>query len=110
MELDLLTRVRTGDGEAFRQLVEPYWRDLRLHCYRILGSLHDAEDAFQETLLAAWQGLATFEGRSSLRTWLYRIATSRSLNVARSRRRRLAVAPFPLESVLPQPNHHGEAT
>lgn len=110
VELDLLTRVRTGDGEAFRQLVEPYWRDLRLHCYRILGSLHDAEDAFQETLLAAWQGLATFEGRSSLRTWLYRIATSRSLNVARSRRRRLAVAPPPLESVLPQPNQQGEAT
>lgn len=110
VELDLLARGRTGDGEAFRQLVEPYWRDLRLHCYRILGSLHDADDALQETLVAAWQGLGAFEGRSSLRTWLYRIATSRSLNVARSRRRRLAVAPPPVATELPPPSRRGEVT
>ena len=72
MSAELLDRARAGDGEAFRQVVEPHRRELQLHCYRMLGSLQDAEDALQDTLLAAWRGLAAFEGRSSLRTWLYR--------------------------------------
>jgi DNA-directed RNA polymerase specialized sigma24 family protein len=86
-----LARARAGDEEAFRQLTEPHRRELQLHCYRILGSVQDAEDLVQETLLAAWRGLETFEGRASVRSWLYRIATNRCLNAlrARSRRQRL---------------------
>src|SRR4051812_49660422 len=83
-----LTRARAGDEHAFRELVDPYRRELHLHCYRILGSLQDAEDQVQETLLAAWRGLEGFEQRSSLRAWLYRIATNRCLNVLRDRSRR----------------------
>ena len=83
-----LSRAREGDEEAFRELVEPYRRELQLHCYRILGSLQDAEDQLQETLLAAWRGLEDFEGRASLRGWLYRIATNRCLNALRARKRR----------------------
>src|SRR5919204_6990739 len=83
-----LTRARAGDEDAFRSLVEPYRRELQLHCYRILGSLQDAEDLLQETMLAAWTGLEKFEGRSSLRAWLYRIATNRCLNALRDSRRR----------------------
>jgi RNA polymerase sigma-70 factor (ECF subfamily) len=106
---DLLDQARTGDPDAFRDLVEPYQRDLGLHCYRILGSAHDAEDALQETMLAAWQGLAGFEGRSSVRTWLYRIATSRSLNAVRSRSRRPTVEqPLPPGLGLPEPSRRGE--
>lgn len=85
---DLLCRARAGDGEAFRELIEPYRRELQVHCYRMLGSLQDAEDTLQDTLLAAWQGLEGFQGRSSLRTWLYRIATNRCLNARRSAGRR----------------------
>jgi RNA polymerase sigma-70 factor (ECF subfamily) len=85
-----MSRARAGDGEAFRELTEPYRRELQVHCYRMLGSLHDAEDTLQETLLAAWQGLDGFEGRASLRTWLYRIATNRCLNARRSASRRQA--------------------
>jgi RNA polymerase sigma-70 factor (TIGR02960 family) len=87
---DLITRARAGDGEAFRELTEPYRRELQVHCYRMLGSLQDAEDVLQDTLLAAWQGLAGFEERASIRTWLYRIATNRCLNVLRSATRRPA--------------------
>jgi RNA polymerase sigma-70 factor (TIGR02960 family) len=84
----VLARARAGDGDAFRELTDPYRRELQLHCYRILGSLQDAEDLVQETLLAAWRGLKGFEGRASLRAWLYRIATNRCLNALRDRERR----------------------
>src|SRR6185503_1903627 len=87
---ELLTRARAGDGDAFRELTEPHRRELQVHCYRILGSFQDAEDSLQDTLLAAWQGLEGFEGRASIRTWLYRIATNRCLNVLRSADRRRA--------------------
>jgi RNA polymerase sigma-70 factor (ECF subfamily) len=83
-----LARAQRGDESAFAQLTDPYRRELQLHCYRILGSLQDAEDLLQETLLAAWRGLEQFEGRSSLRAWLYTIATNRCLNVLRERDRR----------------------
>jgi RNA polymerase sigma-70 factor (ECF subfamily) len=87
---DLMSRARAGDGEAFRELTAPYGRELQVHCYRMLGSFQDAEDALQETLLAAWRGFAAFEGRASLRTWLYRIATNQCLNARRSASRRTA--------------------
>jgi RNA polymerase sigma-70 factor (TIGR02960 family) len=83
-----LVRARAGDENAFRLLTEPYRRELQLHCYRILGSVQDAEDLVQETLLAAWRSLETFEGRASVRSWLYRIATNRCLNALRARSRR----------------------
>jgi RNA polymerase sigma-70 factor (TIGR02960 family) len=88
---ELIARARAGDGDAFRQLTDPHRRELQVHCYRILGSVHDAEDALQETLLAAWQGLGGFQERSSLRTWLYRVATNRCLNALRSASRRPAM-------------------
>jgi RNA polymerase sigma-70 factor (TIGR02960 family) len=84
----LLSRARAGHENAFRELVDPYRRELPLHCYRILGSVQDAEDLLQETLLAAWRGLERFEERASLRAWLYRIATNRCLNALRDRKRR----------------------
>ena len=87
---DLISRARAGDGEAFRELTEPHRRELQVHCYRMLGSFYDAEDALQDTLLDAWQGLAGFEGRASIRTWLYRIATNRCLKALRSASRRPA--------------------
>jgi RNA polymerase sigma-70 factor (TIGR02960 family) len=87
---DLMSRARAGDSDAFRELTEPYRRELEVHCYRMLGSFQDAEDALQDTLLTAWQGLARFEGRASIRTWLYRIATNRCLNARRSASRRQA--------------------
>jgi RNA polymerase sigma-70 factor, ECF subfamily len=83
-----LARAQRGDEPAFAQLTDAYRRELQLHCYRILGSLQDAEDLLQETLLAAWRGLEQFEGRSSLRAWLYTIATNRCLNALRERDRR----------------------
>ncbi len=87
---DLMSRARAGDGDAFRELTEPYRRELQVHCYRMLGSFSDAEDALQDTLLAAWQSLGGFEERASLRTWLYRIATNKSLDARRSAGRRPA--------------------
>src|ERR1044071_1939351 len=86
--MELLTRAQAGDAEAFTELVASHRRELHVHCYRILGSAQDAEDALQETLLAAWQGLDGFEERASLRTCLYRIATNRCLNMLRAGSRR----------------------
>ncbi len=88
MTRDALARARTGDENAFREITDPHRRELQLHCYRILGSTQDAEDLVQETLLAAWRGLDAFEGRASVRTWLYRIATNGCLNALRARSRR----------------------
>ena len=87
---DSISRARAADSDAFRELTEPYRRELQVHCYRMLGSFQDAEDALQDTLLAAWQGLGQFEERASIRTWLYRIATNRCLNALRSAHRRPA--------------------
>jgi RNA polymerase sigma-70 factor (TIGR02960 family) len=83
-----LARARAGDEDAFRELTEPHRRELQVHCYRILGSTQDAEDLVQETLLSAWRGLEAFEGRASVRAWLYRIATNRCLDALRARSRR----------------------
>ena len=85
---ELIARARTGDDDAFRALTEPHRRELQVHCYRMLGSLQDAEDALQGTPLAAWQGLDGYAGRASIRTWLYRIATNQYLDALRSARRR----------------------
>jgi RNA polymerase sigma-70 factor (TIGR02960 family) len=87
---DLITRARAGDNDAFEELAQPFRRELQVHCYRMLGSFQDAEDALQDTLLSAWQGLGGFQERASLRTWLYRIATNRCLNARRSAGRRKA--------------------
>src|SRR5450755_848349 len=105
---DLISKARAGDGNAFRELIEPHRRELQVHCYRILGSAQDAEDALQETLLAAWQGLAGFEGRSSLRVWLFQIATRRCLNALRSASRRPQLAWPPPGVELPAPTRIGE--
>jgi len=87
VDTDLVTRAQAGDPDAFAEVVEGHRRELELHCYRILGSAQDAEDTVQETFLAAWQHIAEFEARSSVRTWLYRIATNRCLDALRSARR-----------------------
>jgi RNA polymerase sigma-70 factor (TIGR02960 family) len=108
VSVDVLTRARAGEESAFRELVEPYRRELRLHCYRILGSLQDAEDQLQETLLAAWRALESFEGRASLRAWLYRIATNRCLNALRDRKRRPQEVPSMVEP--PEPTRMAEPT
>jgi RNA polymerase sigma-70 factor (ECF subfamily) len=88
-ERDLLEAARAGDEGAFTRLVEPYRSELHAHCYRMLGSVHDAEDALQEAWLRAWRGLARFEGRSSLRSWLYTIATNTCLNLIARRPKRV---------------------
>src|SRR3954465_4482916 len=83
-----LALARAGDAAAFRELTEPYRHELQLHCYRIVGSTQDAEDLVQETLLAAWRGLDKFTEQASIRTWLYRIATNRSVDALRANARR----------------------
>jgi len=105
---DLTARARAGDGEAFRELTEPYRRELQVHCYRMLGSLQDAEDVLQDTLMAAWQGLEGFEERSSIRTWLYRIATNRCLNARRAAGRRPAKEWDIADYQPPEPTRFGE--
>lgn len=105
---DLLVRARGGDGDAFRELTDPYRREIQVHCYRMLGSFQDAEDVLQETLLSAWQGLSGYEERASLRTWLYRIATNRCLNARRAADRRPA-APWDFGGYQPpEPTRLGE--
>ncbi|MEA2458120.1 MAG: hypothetical protein QOC95_1092 [Thermoleophilaceae bacterium] len=88
-ERDLLEAARAGGEGAFGRLVEPYHGELHAHCYRMLGSVHDAEDALQDAMLRAWRGLARFEGRSSLRSWLYTIATNACLNAIARRPKRV---------------------
>jgi RNA polymerase sigma-70 factor (TIGR02960 family) len=106
----LIDRAQAGDERAFGELVGPHRRELQVHCYRILGSAVDAEDALQETLLAAWQGLAGFQGRSSLRVWLYQIATRRCLNALRTASRRPPTDWPPPGIEVPEPTRLGEVT
>lgn len=109
MSTDLLELATAGDQDAFRELVEPYRSELHLHCYRILGSIQDAEDALQETLLAAWRGLKGFERRASVRTWLYSVATNRTLNMLRAAKRGpQAELSMPPNVSLPEPTRRTE--
>ena len=109
MTTTALARARAGDGEAFRELTDPHRRELQLHCYRILGSVQDAEDTLQETLLAAWRGLGQFEGRASMRSWLYKIATNRCLNALRDTGRRpAAAARYQWSAPPPEPTRRAE--
>jgi RNA polymerase sigma-70 factor (TIGR02960 family) len=105
---DLISRARAGDGDAFRELTEPHRRELHMHCYRMLGSFQDAEDALQDTLMAAWQGFPGFQERASLRTWLYRIATNRCLNARRAAARRPAKEWDVPKVQPPEPTRLGE--
>ena len=106
---DLIARARAGDHNAFRDLVQGHSHELQVHCYRILGSLQDAEDALQETLVSAWRNLGEFGQRSSLRTWLYKIATNRCLSMLRADSRRPRIAPPLPEATLPEPDGPGDA-
>ena len=106
---DLIARARAGDHNAFRDLVQGHSHELQVHCYRILGSLQDAEDALQETLVSAWRNLGDFGQRSSLRTWLYKIATNRCLSMLRANSRRPRIAPPLPEATLPEPAGAGDA-
>src|ERR1700737_2632014 len=101
-----LELARAGDEDAFRELTDPYRHELQLHCYRIVGSVQDAEDLVQETLLAAWRGLGEFGERASIRTWLYRIATNRSIDALRGGARRPASAELMPE--FPEPTRMQE--
>ncbi|WP_433218185.1 RNA polymerase subunit sigma-70 [Dactylosporangium sp. CS-047395] len=101
--MSLLERARAGDDSAFGELVEPFRRELYVHCYRMLGSVQDAEDVLQETLTAAWRGLGSFAERASVRTWLYRIATNRCLNWLRDGERRPRTVPGDLGAHAPAP-------
>jgi len=103
-----LERARGGDDRAFGELTDPYRSELQLHCYRILGSVQDAEDVLQETMLAAWRGLGQYEGRASLRTWLYRIATNRCLNALRATGRRPRTPPESPSFLTAEPTRRGE--
>jgi RNA polymerase sigma-70 factor, ECF subfamily len=96
-----LAQARAGDEQAFRELTDPYRGELLAHCYQILGSVADAEDMLQETLLAAWRGLPGFEGRSSVRSWLHRIAVNGCLNALRDRSRRPREVPMMAEPPHP---------
>jgi RNA polymerase sigma-70 factor (TIGR02960 family) len=107
---ELLQRAQSGDDAAFRDLTDPYRRELHAHCYRMLGSFHDAEEALQDTLLSAWQSLDRFENRSSVRTWLYTIATNRCLNIRRTAARRPAQAWSRPQVTPPKPTRYGEIT
>jgi RNA polymerase sigma-70 factor (TIGR02960 family) len=107
---DLIARARAGDDDAFKELTEPHLHELLVHCYRMLGSFQDAEDALQDTLLTAWQGLGGFEGRASLRTWLYRIATNRCLDARRAASRRPAKEWNVPGVEPPEPTRLGEIT
>ncbi|MCD9877093.1 sigma-70 family RNA polymerase sigma factor [Streptomyces guryensis] len=106
---DLIARARAGDHNAFRDLVQGHSHELQVHCYRILGSLQDAEDALQETLVSAWRNLGDFGQRSSLRTWLYKIATNRCLSMLRADSRRPRIAAPPPDATLPEPAGAGDA-
>ena len=88
-ESELVALAGQGDHTAFERLVEPIHRELHLLCYRMLGSFHDAEDVLQEALVKAWRGLASYDGRASFRTWMFRVATNASLDALRTRRRRV---------------------
>jgi RNA polymerase sigma-70 factor (TIGR02960 family) len=101
----LLASAQAGDGDAFAELTEPFRRELQLHCYRILGSVADAEDMLQETMMAAWRGLDRFERRASLRTWLHAIATNKCLKHLRASR---SPEPQPPEVPLPRPSRSSE--
>jgi len=109
VEHSTLDRARAGDERAFRELTEPHRLELQVHCYRMLGSLTDAEDMVQETLLAAWRGLGGFRERASVRSWLYRIATNRCLNMLRDAGRRVPTEPTPPFDP-PSPTRRGEVT
>jgi RNA polymerase sigma-70 factor (TIGR02960 family) len=106
---DLIARAAGGDHNAFRELVEVHSHELQVHCYRILGSLQDAEDALQETLVSAWRNLGEFGQQSSLRTWLYQIATNRCLSMLRAGSRRPRIARALPEATLPEPTGAGDA-
>src|SRR5579863_4500152 len=106
---DLIARARAGDHNAFRDLVQGHSHELQVHCYRILGSLQDAEDALQETLVSAWRNLDEFGQRSSLRTWLYKIATNQFLSMLRADSRRPHIAPLAPRAHLPEPTSAGDA-
>jgi RNA polymerase sigma-70 factor (TIGR02960 family) len=108
VDADLVTRAQAGDPDAFAELVEGHRRELELHCYRVLGSAQDAEDTVQETFLAAWQHIAGFEARSSVRTWLYRIATNRCLMALRQARRRQSAGVTVPVGGYPEPNATSE--
>jgi RNA polymerase sigma-70 factor (TIGR02960 family) len=109
MNSSVLERARRGDERAFEELTTPHLRELHLHCYRMLGSSDDADDLLQETLAAAWRGLPDFAGRSSPRSWLYRIATNHCLNAIRQSKRRPVVVPAP-PFHPPEPSRRGDVT
>jgi RNA polymerase sigma-70 factor (ECF subfamily) len=100
-ELVLLARARAGDQDAFAVLITPYLRELHVHCYRMLGSVHDAEDVLQEVLMRAWRHLGTFDGRGSVRGWLYRVATNRCLT---TRSRATAAPDVEVTALAPYPD------